>query len=495
MNSNHLLKKIDNLSTITPKILCIGDLILDSFNQGIVKKISPEKPVPVFYPTSIDYKPGGAANVATNIASLGCSCKILGIIGNDRDGMILQEALFQNVNIENWVIADSHHCTTHKKRYVSDGHHLLRVDNEKISITSIQKTKQLLEVIPSAIEDCGAVVISDYAKGVLTDDVIKAVIRNASSRQIPIIVDPKSRNLSRYDGATIITPNAVEAEASTGIHVVDDNSAENAGNAILRMCSIEHVLITRSSDGMSLISKIHEPVHIRCHPIEVYDVVGAGDTVVAALSCFLAHNLSLIDTVYLANIAACISVGKKNLGQVSLSEISSFLAVPSTNSMNKIEEYSPILTIKDLPSYVSELKTKRLRIGFTNGVFDILHAGHLSLLNFAKSNCDILIVGINSDKSVKSLNKGLDRPINGVLDRARILSGLKPVDAVVIFEDETPISVINAIKPDILVKGADYNINNIVGSKEVFDYGGKVILAPLIEGKSTSRIIDQIRGI
>jgi D-beta-D-heptose 7-phosphate kinase/D-beta-D-heptose 1-phosphate adenosyltransferase len=332
-------------------------------------------------------------------------------------------------------------------------------------------------------------ILSDYSKGLLTQPLLNDVIAAARRHGLPVVVDPKTNDFTRYDGATLVTPNCAEAERATGIAIKTNEDAERAGHRLLSSCSINSILITRGPHGMSLISSNGPPLHLASGAVEVFDVVGAGDTVIATIACILSAGGSLEEATASANVAAGIVVGKQDTSTVSPDEIIDHLEYLAAG---RRREGTPLIFNKDdLLSYISSRRSEGKRIGFTNGVFDIVHPGHVSLLRFARDNCDVLIVGLNSDASVRRLGKGPNRPINDELDRATVLGAFGMVNATIIFDEDTPIQLIEAIRPDVLIKGADYSIDTVVGSGFVKSYGGEVILAPIEDGKSSTGIIQK----
>ncbi|KRQ17386.1 bifunctional D-glycero-beta-D-manno-heptose-7-phosphate kinase/D-glycero-beta-D-manno-heptose 1-phosphate adenylyltransferase HldE [Bradyrhizobium manausense] len=482
------MSTVDKFSSV--RVLCIGDLMLDRFIGGDIKRISPERPVPVISIRKTEKIPGGAANVARNISSLNGSCTLVGLVGDDDAGRALVRELESDVRISVRCVTSSDRPTTEKIRYVSQGQHVIRADIECADDLSRGLELKLLDLVSRALPDHDVIVLSDYAKGVLTDAVIRRTIQLAQEARVPVLVDPKSQHLERYSGATVITPNSKELFASTGIDpAFDDDCAVRACHAVLSNTTIENILVTRAEKGMTLLSRKKEPVHIAASAREVADVVGAGDTAIATLSLAVGAGAELEEAAALANCAAGVVVGKHGTATVTRSELLEALA--SGHKFSDDETSERLFPLDDVKSRIALWKKDGLRIGFTNGCFDILHVGHLKLLNFARSNCDRLIVAVNSDASVKRL-KGPARPINNETDRAVLLASLKMVDAVVIFEEDTPLEIIESISPNVLVKGADYEIDQIVGASFVLAHGGSVLRSEFVPGRSTSNVIAQI---
>lgn len=473
----------------TARVLCLGDVMLDSFNHGSVDRISPERPVPVFRPGKVDDIPGGAANVARNVTALGAHCTLIGVVGEDVAAEAIRRTLEADSNLVARFAVAPGRPTTHKVRFTADGQHLLRLDSEETGPLAAGIAAEVVRMARDAFAEHDVLVLSDYAKGVLTPALLSEVIALARDAGVPVIVDPKGRDFARYVGATLLTPNALEAERATGVLIRDDASAAVAGQALLDQGSLAAVLVTRGAQGMSLIEAARTPLHLQSNALEVFDVVGAGDTVIAALACVTAAGAQLSDAAACANIAAGIVVGKRDTATVAPEELLDRLA---RLGGGRLREGTPImLEQSEVAAYAGARRAEGKRIGFTNGVFDLVHPGHVALLRFAREACDVLIVGVNSDASVRRLGKGPERPINGQLDRALVLGAFGTVDATVIFEEDTPLDLIRAIRPEVLIKGADYTIETVVGSKVVLAYGGEVRLAPLESGKSSTGIIQK----
>jgi D-beta-D-heptose 7-phosphate kinase/D-beta-D-heptose 1-phosphate adenosyltransferase len=474
------------------RVLCLGDLILDTFNHGSVERISPERPVPVFRPGSVTHIPGGAANVARNVTSLGGCCTLVGMVGRDEPSRILAELLEKDRLLQPKLVVGEQRLTTHKVRFTASGQHLMRLDSETCHPIDESEITALLTLLEPLIVSHDVLVLSDYAKGLLYPRILKPIITMAQNFHKPVVVDPKSHDFSRYAGATLLTPNSTEAERATGLPIRSDADAERAGRNLLEKAEVAAVLITRGPHGMSLIPADSDPLHLTSVALDVFDVVGAGDTVIATLACALAGGASQAEAAATANVAAGLVVAKPDTATVSPEELIDRL---SYLAAGRPRHGDPLpLSASDLAAYAAARRAEGKRIGFTNGVFDLVHPGHVSLLRFARANCDVLIVGINSDASVRRLGKGAERPINSELDRAAVLGAFGMVDATVIFDDDTPMSLIELIRPDVLIKGADYTIESVVGSAFVLGYGGDVLLAPLEAGKSSTRIIQKAIG-
>ena len=474
------------------RVLCIGDVILDSFNHGSVDRISPERPVPVFRPGLLVHVPGGAANVASNITSLGGHCTLIGLIGNDEPGKILKD-LFQHSNLHPRLIPLENYSTTHKLRLTAASQHLLRLDEENQFPITNSAQVSILDLANELIKSHDILVLSDYAKGLFVPSLLSSLISLAKDNNIPVIVDPKGNDIVRYSGATLLTPNANEAEVLTGIKIESDHDAEEAGTKLLSKGSFDSVLITRGSSGMTLCCIGEGAKHFPTCALDVFDVVGAGDTVIACLACALAIGSLLSDATNYANTASGIVVGKRDTATVSSMELIQRFQLLNPPLLNSIHEPAPLLVDDDdVVNWVSLHRNAGNSIGFTNGVFDIVHPGHVSLLQFARRCCDLLIVGLNSDLSVQFLDKGTNRPINATPARVTIISAFTMVNAIVMFNEETPLRLIQLIRPDVLIKGSDYSLKNVVGGDFVKSYGGSVMLAPVIPGFSSTNIINRM---
>jgi D-beta-D-heptose 7-phosphate kinase/D-beta-D-heptose 1-phosphate adenosyltransferase len=472
-------------------ILCVGDVMLDRFVSGEVRRISPESPVPVLVATGRQDIPGGAANVSRNIAALGGRCILIGAVGDDAAGRELTELLSSGDGIRPELVRASHRPTAEKTRFVAHGQHMLRVDREDARPLPPDAESAVIAKVAELIGQAQALILSDYAKGVLTQRVIGECISLARRSGVPVIVDPKSPILSRYDGATVVTPNSAETAAATGIAPATDALAEEAGRKALEGATVSAVLITRAEHGMTLVDRAHGVSHFPASAREVSDVVGAGDTVVATLALALGLGWPLAEAARLANAAAGLAVGKHGTATVSPSELLDELDRLSIAATGHAE--TKFAGLHALAERRKEWAKERLNVGFTNGCFDILHIGHLQTLDFARRNCDRLIVAINSDDSVRRL-KGPTRPINGAEDRAEMLAALSCVDAVVVFEEDTPAEIIEALQPDVLVKGADYGVHEIAGASTVLAGGGRVLTCPIVPGRSTTRIIEKSKA-
>ena len=478
---------IDQFSQV--RVLCLGDVMLDRFITGAARRISPESPVPVLSVSSSATIAGGSANVARNIASLGGQCTLVGVIGSDGCGSELRHILEETPGVRPLLVASGDRPTTEKIRFVAQGQHMLRSDREETGPVPAEVEAAILAHVAAALPDHDVVVLSDYAKGVLTPTVIREVLALAAERGAPVIVDPKSSDLARYDGATLVTPNLQEIWLATGISGESDESAVAAGRKVLERTGIGAVLVTRSEKGMTLVQRTAEPVHIPTVAREVADVVGAGDTVIAALALVVGAGGALDEAAYIANAAAGVAVGKRGTATVSRAELVSELDRQSRTAVT-----SSAMKVASRAAAAAQVETwKRhgLSVGFTNGCFDILHVGHIGIIEFARAHCDRLVVAVNSDASVSRL-KGPSRPVNGEMDRAQVISAIGAVDLAVIFDEDTPEQLIEELQPDVLVKGADYEVSEIVGAASVMARGGKVLRFELVPGRSTTQVISRM---
>jgi D-beta-D-heptose 7-phosphate kinase/D-beta-D-heptose 1-phosphate adenosyltransferase len=468
-------------------ILCVGDLMLDEFVYGEVARISPEAPTPVLKVARTEVEIGGAGNVARNIASLGARCIFVGLIGQDEAGGVLAEAFAKLDDlIEPHLVSDAGRHTTRKVRFVSEHHsaHLMRADWETAQPATAARETEVIAQAEAVLPRVGAVVLSDYAKGVLTERVIRAIIDKARRFGKPVVVDPKRHDYSVYRGVTLITPN--RQELGTAVHrpVTTELEIATAAAELGRLVGSEAVLVTRSEEGMTLHVAGHAPVHVPAYPVKVRDVSGAGDTVAAVMAVLLAMQAPFDIAMRAANAAAAVVVGKRGTSTLSLAELRHrILPAASLAPEDKI-----VFDWSVLDERLAEWRRHGLRIGFTNGCFDILHRGHIRLLAEARASCDRLVVGLNSDASTARL-KGQGRPINPAEGRAEVLAALEAVDLVVIFEDDTPIELIKRVTPAVLIKGADYRREDVVGRDVVEQAGGDVILIDLVPGHSTTAIV------
>lgn len=479
-------KLLDLITKAEGKTVCVvGDVMLDRFVYGSVDRISPESPVPVLRKGRVVEMPGGAGNVARNLAAMGLNVVLVGMIGEDADGKALTELLGGEASIDARLVAAPQVSTTVKTRYVANNQQLLRVDAEDSAQTASTDQSDLLTAARAALQSTSfsAVIVSDYAKGTISPEMMQLCRDGAGAAKVPLLVDPKSNDLSVYRGADLIKPNASELAQAAGQPSASDVDVEAALAVVQNQLPGTTILVTRAAKGMSWLEggKVH---HRKGKAREVYDVSGAGDTSMAAIAAGLAAGGTVEDSVNLALAASGIVVGKQGTATVSADEIRQALD-PHYHPLR-----APILDRKMAAAQVERWKSDGLKVGFTNGCFDILHPGHLKLLEQARENCDRLLVAINTDASVKRL-KGENRPVNSETDRALMLSGIGAVDAVTFFGEDTPEDLITELQPDLLVKGGDYSIETIVGAETVIAAGGKVLIVDLVDGKSTTSIIEK----
>ena len=472
-------------------VLCIGDLMLDEFVYGSITRISPEAPTPVIAVKRSEVMVGGAGNVARNLVALGSRCIFVGVVGDDDAGNALTKALSTHPLIEFHLAIDTKRQTTRKVRFVSEHHsaHLLRADWEVASAIDAASEDAIIAHALKAMPRAGSVVLSDYAKGALTPRVIRAVIDAANKLGKPVVVDPKGRDYSIYRGATLITPNRQELAEATGSNAQTDDEIASAAAGLAVSLSAKAVLVTRSEAGMTLVGH-GAPIHVPAYPVRVRDVSGAGDTVVAVLSAMLAMKSDFESAMRAANAAAAVVVGKRGTATLSVAELRSrILPAASLAPEEKI-----VFDWALLDEHLDHWRKQGLRIGFTNGCFDLLHPGHVKLLAAARAACDRLVLGLNGDASVTRL-KGEGRPVQNVQSRAEVLAALAAVNLVVVFDEDTPKNLIARVKPTILVKGGDYKLEDVVGRDIVEALGGSIVLIDLVAGQSTTSIVQRSRAL
>ena len=463
------------------RVLVVGDVMLDKYIWGDVERISPEAPVPVVRATWHNERPGGAANVAMNLAGLGACVTVAGFAGGDDEQRGL-ESMLAEAGVEPALTEVEAIPTTTKLRIFSGNQQMMRLDTEVAPSLSNAAYTNLLKGVSTALPNADVVVLSDYAKGVLTEAVCRSIIAQAGKLGIPVLVDPKQRDFSRYRGATTLCPNLKELSAATGEPFADVDRVLAAGQATLGSLDMQFMVVTLGDKGIAVLrrdSRLHAPAVVR----QVYDVSGAGDTVIAVLALALACHVEIETAIQLANLAAGIVVNKVGTVPIQREELLGVLAQEVSLHMD-----AKILPLKRLLSRVAMWRSAGDRVVFSNGCFDILHIGHITLLEEARRRGDRLIVALNSDESVRQI-KGPLRPIVGEHERARILAALNAVDAVIVFNESTPLKLIEAIRPNVLVKGGDYREEDVVGAREVRAWGGRVELIPLVEGISTTRLI------
>ena len=482
-------QSLSRLSGVT--VLCVGDLMLDDFVYGEVARISPEAPAPVIAVKRSEMVIGGAGNVARNIASLGATCIFVGLVGEDEAGRTLKAALAAEPRIVASLVVDGARPTTRKVRFVSEHYatHLLRADWEEARPADAKAERALLDTALAALPKVDALVLSDYAKGVLTPGVIRGLIEAAVAAGKPVIVDPKGTDYSVYRGATMVTPNRKELAEAVRREARGDDDVAAAAEDLRRTLDCDALLVTRSDEGMTLVTRDGAPVHVPAYAVKISDVSGAGDTVVAVLAAMLGLHADYESAMRAANAAAAVVVGKRGTATVSIGELRHRILPSATLAA----EDKILFDWQDLDARLDVWRKQGLRIGFTNGCFDILHPGHVKLMAQSRAACDRLVVGLNSDASVARL-KGPERPVQKVQARAEVLAALEAVDLVVVFEDDTPRELISRVRPSVLVKGADYTREQVVGHDIVESYGGEVLLVDLLPGHSTTDIVKRSRS-
>ncbi len=470
-------------------ILCLGDIMLDEFAYCDIERVSPEAPVPVLLLKETRRMLGGTGNVARNIATLGGKAILVGLSGRDRAGDQLAERIRATPGLIDAHIASARRRTTCKTRYLASHQQIVRVDEENTAAPDAEEEAQLLAAFDRALGEADAVILSDYGKGVLSPAVVAAAIARARAARLPVYVDPKSDDFSRYRGATCITPNLKELAAASRLPVSGESEIAAAASKVMRDAEAESILVTRSDKGMILV-EASGAAHVEpARAQEVYDVSGAGDTVIAVLALACASGFAPPQAMHLANAAAGIVVSKLGTAAVELDELMLELSRDVRDTAwHEAKQY----TLAQAETLVRRWKSRGLVVGFTNGVFDIMHAGHVALLAAARAECDRLIVALNSDDSVRRL-KGPGRPVNPLHDRAAVIAAVEAVDGVISFDDDTPLAVIERLVPDVLVKGADYTIDRVVGADVVQAAGGRVVLAGLVEGRSTTATITRLQ--
>ncbi len=484
MTTISLLGLLHKLSGVN--VLCIGDVMLDHFVYGVVERISPEAPIPVLKVTRQTKMLGGAGNVVRNIAALGARATLISVIGDDAPGNAITTLVGNEPRLDAVLITVPGRQTSLKVRHIAGNQQMLRTDSETTTPLPGEDEDRICRAIDSELANTHVVILSDYAKGVLSPRIISHACASARARKISVLADPKSTDFTRYRGVHVLTPNARELSAASGIKIVDSATAGDAAAEALQAIGLDAILVTRSEQGMTLVQHGQKPLHLPAEAREVYDVSGAGDTVIATLAVAVGAGASLSDAAMLANSAASIVVGKSGTAVVRPDELAQALHAEGLKGAE-----AKIRTLDAALDVVATWRSRGLKPGFTNGCFDLVHPGHISLLRQARSQCDRLIVGLNTDASVRRL-KGPDRPVNSEMARAIVLAALESADMVVLFDEPTPISLIEAFRPDVLIKGADYTADQVVGGDLVTSYGGRIFLAELTPGQSTTSIVERL---
>lgn len=466
--------------------LVIGDVMLDRYLIGNVGRISPEAPVPVVLLSSQNERAGGAANVAANLALLGIKTHIIGCIGEDTEGHRLK-TIIADMNIDTAKMFHSAARPTIAKTRILGGHQqMLRLDQESQLPLTAEENAAIISAIESemALNPC-IVILSDYDKGLLSETVCKKIIETCHEHNIPVLVDPKGNNYNKYIGATAMTPN--KKETAEACHTsIDDVDLINKAAALKNTLKLDFLAVTRGEEGITLIDDNRHQINAMAQ--KVFDVSGAGDTVIATLAAGLVHALSPHESLQLANLAAGVVVGKVGTVPITKEEL-----LEAVSRQQETTQAHKVCDLSNLLEKVENWKKTHQKIVFTNGCFDLLHAGHVTYLEAAKKRGDKLILGLNTDRSVSAI-KGPDRPVVNEDDRARVLAALESVDAVILFDEDTPLNLINRIKPDVIAKGSDYTADQVVGGKEVESWGGEIALIELVAGRSTTNIIHKLNS-
>jgi D-beta-D-heptose 7-phosphate kinase/D-beta-D-heptose 1-phosphate adenosyltransferase len=466
-------------------VLVVGDAMLDRYVYGQVSRVSPEAPVAVLGVEREVAMPGGAGNVVRNLTALGAAVAFVSVVGDDQAGSDLTGLIGGQPNVEPWLLVQGGRATTTKTRFIASGQQLLRADHEMAAPIHARLADRMVRIAADAVAATTVMVLSDYQKGVLAGDTAHRLITAARTAGRRVVVDPKGIDYARYAGADLVTPNRAELKLATGMPVDTEEELVAAAQHLRATHGFAAVLVTRSEDGMTLIEG--EAVrHFPAEAAEVHDVSGAGDTVVAVVAAGMAAGLPLRVAARLANIAAGIVVGKVGTAVAREADLMEALT-PERGALRKVVSRASAL------EQVERWRRRGWRIGFTNGCFDLLHPGHVHLLEQSRSWCDRLVVGLNADSSVRRL-KGETRPIQGEAARSAVLASLASVDLVTVFDEDTPIELIRLLRPDILVKGADYTVETVVGAELLTGWGGQVRLAQLLPGQSTTATVARIRG-
>lgn len=452
-------------------VLVVGDIMLDRYIEGDITRISPEAPIPILNKQNERYMLGGAGNVAANLRSFNVAVGLVAIVGDD-DLSTKIISMLKKINVNNNLVLVRNSHSTIKTRFTNKQHQVFRFDVD----LKLSRDKEIIDYVKANIDDYDVVLLSDYGKGVISDRTAREIIKLANKKGKKVLVDPKGKDYKKYNGAYLITPNRNELCEAVGLDV--QGNEDRYAQKLLEDIKIDNMLVTLGQDGMIIVGK-ELSKHYRSQAVEVYDVSGAGDTVISSVAAGISAGLSLDNSIEIANIAAGCVVGKFGTATITVDEL-------IHKSNNKI------ITLDDAVDIVKTWKSENKIVGFTNGCFDLVHVGHVEVLRKSKEKCDKLVLGLNSDSSIKKI-KGNDRPIIGQNSRSILLSEFQSVDLIVIFDEETPLNLIKQLKPNVLVKGSNYKIDEIVGSNFVMSYGGDVVTVELIEELSTTLIIKNIK--
>ena len=482
MNHSKLTNIINKIQN--KKVLVIGDIMLDQYVFGSVERISPEAPIPIININDTKASIGGAGNVLNNLNSLNIKTSFISIIGKDAAGKTLKKYIENLKNVEYALLIDENRKTTCKTRYMSEGQQLFRTDDETPNILDKALKEKIFKYFLLFIKQTDIIIFSDYGKGVFLDNLFcQKLIKAALKKKKKVIVDPKGNNFEKYKGSFFITPNTKEAFKATKINPMNNHLTEKCGKIIINNKWSDNVLLTRSANGLSII-QTNKNEHIKSNTEEIFDVTGAGDTVIALFSAAIAAENNYSDSAHFANIGASIVVKKSGTTSLTSAEL-----IKSINSKKLIK----IFNKNNIKNTVNKWRNDNLKIGFTNGCFDLIHSGHIDMFIKASESCDRLIVGINSDQSIKRL-KGNQRPLLDLEARQKLLSALDMIDAIISFKEDTPLKLIKIIKPNILFKGADYQIKEIIGAEYIKNIGGKVKRIKLTKNHSTSKLVSMLNG-
>jgi len=476
------LKKFDYC-----RLLVVGDLMIDEYVWGNVDRISPEAPVQIVAVNSEDYTLGGSGNVVNNLVALGAEVSVLGVIGTGRNGRQLLDKLSDLGSNTEGIIQETGRPTTKKTRIIAEHQQVLRIDRETRKNVSTKTFASITALAEKMVPEVDVILISDYGKGLITRNLIEKIVNLAKAHGKITVADPKGLDFSKYAGISLLTPNKNEASLASGVEIINEKSLASAGNVLLEKSATEKLLITCGKDGMVLFEPGHKPYTISTKARDVYDVSGAGDTVIAVLGLGVAAGLSFKEAVTLANTAAGIVVGKVGTATVTRRELARALQQPRDSTVSKHR------SIKELAEISRKLHNDRKRIVLTNGCFDLLHTGHIKLFAASKRLGDVMIVALDDDDSVRRL-KGANRPVISAAERVGILSALDSVDYVVVFATNELADVLKSIRPDVLTKGSNYESEAVEGREIVENYGGRMELVPITEEISSSQIINNIKN-
>jgi D-beta-D-heptose 7-phosphate kinase/D-beta-D-heptose 1-phosphate adenosyltransferase len=469
------------------RVLVVGDLMLDRYLTGDVGRISPEAPVPVLKLAGERLVAGGAANVARNLVGLGLAVTLAGVRGDDADGAALAGLLDEAGIGHDAVLASADRPTTSKTRVVGNCQQMLRIDAEDTTPLSARLQTALERSVVARLAGVDVLLLSDYAKGVLTGDLCGRLIAAGAAHGVPVLVDPKGRDFTRYSGATVLTPNRAELALAAGVDAADLDGLLHGAVRLRAELGLAELVLTLGELGMALVTACGT-TRVPAVAREVFDVSGAGDTVIATIAAGHAAGLDPVDRAHLANLAAGVVVAHRGTAAITAEELAGAIAGEAA-----LEQAAKVRSLAAMRAQVGQWRAGGERIVFTNGCFDLLHVGHVTYLERARRHGQRLIVGLNSDRSVRAL-KGPERPLIGEQDRARVLAALAAVDGVVLFDEDTPIELIRTLRPDVLAKGADYREEDVVGAAEVKGWGGQVVLVPLVAQQSTTGIIARMRS-